>query len=130
MATPAIYRKSPLNICFLDGVCFDMRIGKSIETVPVLVVIGVKKTGHKLVLGLQAGDKESASNWREFFKDLKTRGLNCQEVTFGYYGRVAGLGTWYLKKNFQMPKPSAAQVHVSKNVLAKVPRKFKKARGR
>ena len=52
---------------FLDGVCFDMRIGKSIETVPVLAAIGVKKTRQKLVLSLQAGDKESASNWREFF---------------------------------------------------------------
>ncbi len=65
-----------IKYMFLDGVCFDIRIGKSIETVPVLVAIGVEKTGHKLVLGLQVGDKESASNWREFFKDLKTRGLN------------------------------------------------------
>jgi len=49
---------------FIDGICFDMRIGKSIESVPVLVAIGIKKTGEKLVLGLQAGDKDSVSNWR------------------------------------------------------------------
>ena len=81
-----------IKYIFADGVCFDMRIGKSIESVPVLVAIGVKKTGQKLVLGLQAGDKESASGWREFFKDLKNRGLNFQDITLGYYGWLTGPG--------------------------------------
>lgn len=36
-----------------------------------------------MVLELLSGDKESASNWREFFKDLKTRGLNKRAVTLG-----------------------------------------------
>ena len=58
-----------IKYIFIDGVCFDMRIGKTIESVPVLVAIGVKKTGQKLVLGMQSGDKESASSWREFFKE-------------------------------------------------------------
>ena len=80
-----------IKYMFLDGVCFDMRIGKSIETVPVLVAIGVKKTGHKLVLGMQAGDKESASNWREFFKDIKKRGLDGREVTLGIMDGLPGL---------------------------------------
>lgn len=39
-----------------------MRIDGSIEKVPVLVAIGVTQKGKKLVLGLQAGDKESASS--------------------------------------------------------------------
>jgi transposase-like protein len=39
-----------------------MRIDGSIETVPILVAIGATETGHKLVLNLQAGDKESASS--------------------------------------------------------------------
>jgi len=52
--------KNLIKYMFIDGVCFDMRIGKNIESVPVLVAIGIKKTGEKLVLGLQAGDKESA----------------------------------------------------------------------
>jgi putative transposase len=52
---------------FIDGVIFRMRIRKGIEPV---VVIGVREDGTKLVLGLQAGDKESAATWRQFFKDL------------------------------------------------------------
>jgi putative transposase len=50
---------------FVDGVNFDRRMDDTIEKIPVLVVIGVNGTGQRLVLGLQAGDKESASNWRE-----------------------------------------------------------------
>jgi len=53
--------KDLIKYMFIDGVCFDMRIGKKIKSVPVLVAIGIKKTGEKLMLGLQAGDKESAS---------------------------------------------------------------------
>lgn len=52
-----------------------MRISKTVETVATLLAIGAKETGHKMVLGLQAGDKESVSNWREFCIDLDVRGL-------------------------------------------------------
>ena len=65
-----------IRYIFLDSVNFDMRIDGSIEKVPVLVAIGVTETGQKRGLGFQAGDKESPSTWREFFKDLKGRGLN------------------------------------------------------
>jgi len=118
--------KESFKYIFVDGVCFDMRIGKSIESVPVLVAIGVKKTGQKLVLGLQAGDKESASNWREFFKDLKNRGLNSQEVTLGIMDGLPGLERVF-KEEFINAKVQRCQVHVARNVLAKVPKKFKKA---
>lgn len=40
------------------------------------MAIGVTQTGLKLVLGFQVSDKESAPTWREFFKDLKKRGLD------------------------------------------------------
>jgi len=111
---------------FIDGVCFDMRIGKSIETVPVLVAIGVKESGHKLVLGLQAGDKESATNWREFFKDLKNRGFNSQKVTLGIMDGLPGL-EWVFKEEFTNAKVQRCQVHVARNVLSKVTKKFKKS---
>jgi putative transposase len=53
-----------------------MRVEGSVEKVNVLVVIGVGTDGVKQVLALQAGDKESSSNWRQLFRDLKTRGLD------------------------------------------------------
>jgi putative transposase len=115
-----------IKYIFVDGVCFDMRIGKTIESVPVLAAIGVKKTGQKLVLGLQAGDKESASSWREFFKDLKSRGLGSQEVALGIMDGLPGLERVF-KEEFTNAEVQRCQVHVARNVLAKVPKKFKKA---
>ncbi len=68
-----------------------MRISGSIERVPVLVVIGVTQEGQKKVLGFQSGDKESASTWREFFKDLKGRGLDGSKVILGVMDGLPGL---------------------------------------
>jgi len=109
---------------FCDGVCFDMRAGKTIQKVSVLVAIGVTETGQREVIGLQAGDKESAANWREFFKDLKRRGLNSQAVVMGIMDGLPGLEKVFLEE-FQRGKVQRCQVHVARNVLAKVPQKLK-----
>jgi len=113
---------------FLDGVNFDMRIDGSIEKVPVLVAIGVLETGHKLVLGIQAGDKESAPTWREFFRDLKGRGLDGSKMVLGIMDGLPGLEKVF-KEEFPKAKVQRCQVHVARNVLAKVPKKLKKAVG-
>jgi putative transposase len=70
-----------IQYLFVDGVNFDMRLHGSVGKVPVLVVIGVTVQGQKLVLALQAGDKESATSWRELFRDLKDRGLDGSRIT-------------------------------------------------
>jgi putative transposase len=110
---------------FVDGVTFPIRIDGSIERVPVLVAIGVTESGHRMVLGLQAGDKESASNWREFFKDLKKRGLKGGHVTLGVMDGLAGLESVFLDE-FPKARVQRCQIHVARNVLAKVPKKLKK----
>jgi len=114
----------PVKYLFVDGVNFEMRVGNSIEKVPVLVAIGVTETGHRLVLGLQAGDKESAPSWREFFKDLKRRGLDPSKITLGIMDGLPGLEKVF-KEEFPKAKVQRCQVHVARNVLAKVPQKFK-----
>lgn len=118
--------KEPIKYVFLDGVNFDMRIDGSIEKVPVLVAIGVTETGHKRVLGFQAGDKESAPTWREFFKDLKKRGLDGSKMVLGVMDGLPGLEKVF-KEEFLKAKVQRCQVHVVRNVLAKVPKKLKKA---
>jgi len=115
-----------IKYIFLDGVNFDMRIDGSIEKVPVLVAIGVTETGQKLVLGFQAGDKESAPTWREFFKDLKKRGLDGSKMVLGVMDGLPGLEKVF-KEEFPKAKVQRCQVHVVRNVLAKVPKKLKKA---
>ena len=109
---------------FCDGVYFEMRIARSIEKVSVLVVIGVTANGQKQVIGLQSGDKESASSWRELFKDLKRRDLDSQTVTLGIMDGLPGLEKVF-REEFPQGKVQRCQVHVVRNVLAKVPKKLK-----
>ncbi len=114
-----------IKYLFVDGVIFKMRIEGTIENVPVLVAIGVTEEGIKLVLGLQSGDKESATNWREFFRDLKGRGFSGTGVRLGIMDGLSGLEKVF-KEEFPNAKVQRCQVHVARNVLAKVPRKLKK----
>lgn len=113
-----------IKYLFLDGVNFDVLVGDSVERTPVLVAIGVTEAGRRLVLGLQAGDKESSSSWREFFKDLKRRGLDSAKVTMGIMDGLPGLEKVFVEE-FPKAKVQRCQVHVARNVLAKVPQKFK-----
>jgi len=115
-----------IEYLYIDGVIFHMRMGASVEKVSVLVAIGVTQGKHRKVLGLQSGDKESAGNWREFFKDLKARGLQSEPVILGIMDGLAGLEKVF-KEEFPNAQVQRCQVHVAKNVLAKVPRKFKEA---
>ena len=116
----------PIKYLYMDGTLFSIRIGGSIEKVPVLVVIGVTEDGYRTILAVQSGDKESASNWRELFKDIKRRGLDASGVVLGIMDGLAGLERVFVEE-FCNAKVQRCQIHVARNVLAKVPRKLKKA---
>jgi putative transposase len=105
-----------------------MRIDGSVEKVPVLAVIGVTTEGCRTALGLQAGDKESATSWREMFKDLKRRGLDGGTIALGIMDGLPSLERVF-KEEFPHAKTQRCQVHVVRNVLAKVPKKLKKQIG-
>ena len=77
------------------------------------------------MLGLQSGDKESATSWREMFKDLKKRGLDASRIQLGIMDGLPGLERVF-KEEFAKAKVQRCQIHVVRNVLAKVPRKLKK----
>ena len=115
----------PIKYMYIDGTLFSMRIDGSVEKVPVLVVIGVTEKGHRTVLALQAGNKESAPVWRELFKDIKKRGLDPSHVRLGIMDGLPGLEKVFIEE-FSSAKVQRCQVHVARNILAKVPKKLKK----
>jgi len=115
-----------IKYLFVDGVCFKMRVAGHVDNVPVLVAIGVNESGQRMVLGLQSGDKESATCWREFFKDLKRRGFNGKNVQLGIMDGLPGLEKVF-SEEFRNAKIQRCQVHMARNVLAKVPMRLKKA---
>ncbi len=78
----------------------------------------------KTVLGLQSGDKESASSWREFFKNLKQRELNTDDVLWKSWTHCR---VWKVfKEEFTHANTQRCQFHEARNLLAKVPKKLKK----
>lgn len=117
--------KEKIKYLILDGVNFDMRITDSVEKVAVLVAIGVTIEGYRMVLGFQAGDKESATCWREFLRDLKRRGLMAENILLGIMDGLSGLETVFCDE-FSKADIQRCQVHVAQNILTKVPRKLKK----
>ena len=92
----------------MNGVNFSMWIGKSVEILPVLVAPAVREEGMRLVLGLQAGDKESGGFWREFFKDLKSRGFLRRQWCWVLWTDWRGW-KWSLGRNFRTQRCSAAR---------------------
>lgn len=120
--------RESIKYMIIDGTFFSMRVHGSVEKVPILVVIGVTQEGYRTVLAAQYGDKESASTWRELFKDIKRRGLDPSSVVLGIMDGLPSLERVF-KEEFSHAKVQRCQVHVARNVLAKVPRKLKKTVG-
>lgn len=103
----------------MDGVNFSMRVHRSIEKIPMLIVIGVTESQERLFLCIQKGAKDSATTWREIFKDMKGRGLDPSGVRLGIMDGLTGLEKVF-KEEFPQAKVQRCLVHVTKNVLAKV----------
>jgi len=58
---------------FVDGLAERLHLGQAREA--VLVAWGVLADGHKVLLHLAPGSKEDTASCREFFHDLRRRGL-------------------------------------------------------
>jgi putative transposase len=109
----------------IDGVNFLMRVQRSVERVPMLVVIGVLRDGHKMFLAIQQGTKDAASVWREVFTDLKRCGLQADRIELGIMDGLPGLEKVFAEE-FPHAKIQRCQVHVARNVLAKAPQKMRR----
>jgi transposase-like protein len=90
------------------------------ESLCLLVVVGVKRTGAKELLALAEGYRESEESWKEVFHDLKKRGVS-------WIGLIVGDGIKGLWKAVRQCFPHAHHqrcwVHKMRNVLDKVPDK-------
>lgn len=64
-----------IRYLYLDGTYLPMRCGKKVTKLPVLAVIGVRHTGEKVLLELDARGEESAEAWKGLLQGLAGRGL-------------------------------------------------------
>lgn len=64
-----------IRYVFMDGWYPKVRIGGRRERVPVLVTLGVRATGERVVLDLRLVGEESAASWTEVVASLTARRL-------------------------------------------------------
>ncbi len=86
----------------------------------VLVIIGADETGHKNIVGMVDGYRESAQSWKELLLDLKRRGLQAgPELAVG----DGALGFWRaLREVYGDTRVQRCWVHKTANVLNQMPK--------
>ncbi|MEL7054160.1 MAG: IS256 family transposase [Cyanobacteria bacterium J06588_5] len=102
-----------------DGIYFNIR---SDERQCILVMIGVTDTGHKELVGMAAGYRESELSWKELMLQVKDQGLQYDpQLAIG----DGALGFWKaLPQIWPTTKKQRCWVHKTANVLNKLPKKL------
>ena len=110
---------------YVDGTFFSVR-RTTVAKEPTLVVLGIDDEGHKSVLTMFQGDKDSRSTWKVVFEEIKARGLDASSVRFGVMDGLTGLPAEF-REAFPNAQVGRCWVHKSRNVLARVPRRYQAA---
>jgi putative transposase len=101
-----------------DGVYFNIRSEEAKQC--ILVIIGVTEQGHKELVAIDDGYRESTQSWMELLLDLKRRGL--QEGPKLAIGDGA-LGFWKaMRKVYSATRHQRCWVHKTANILNKMPK--------
>jgi putative transposase len=105
-----------------DGIYFNIRED---ERQCILVMIGVTDTGHKELLGMAAGYRESELSWKALMLKLKDQGLQDDpQLAIG----DGALGFWKaLPQVWPTTQKQRCWVHKTANVLNKLPKKLQPA---
>ncbi|MFH1416234.1 MAG: transposase, partial [Elusimicrobiota bacterium] len=89
-----------------------------------LLIIGALEDGTKELIAVHAGYRESELSWREIMVNLKNQGLNVgPKLAIG----DGALGFWSaLRKEFPETREQRCWVHLTANVLDKMPKSVQK----
>ena len=68
---------------YVDGIFLKQCWGCEVESVSILIAIGVSESGDREVLGACEGLKEDLESWKNFFVHLKSRGLSGTKMFIG-----------------------------------------------
>jgi putative transposase len=103
---------------WVDGVYFETRLEEARHC--ILVIIGATPEGHKELIGLWNGYRESEQSWKELLLDLQSRGLeHGPALAIG----DGALGFWKaLRQVYGQTRWQRCWVHKTANVLDKLPK--------
>jgi putative transposase len=118
------WKKRPLRgryvYLYADGLY--LKAGSERDKSAVLVVLGVDEQGHKELLAMERGYRESTASWSEVLRSLKKRGL--EEAPLLAIGDGA-LGLWAaLDTVFPATRHQRCWNHRVLNVLDKLPKRL------
>ena len=101
-----------------DGIYFNIRLQE--ERSCILVLMGATADGHKEVIAIEDGFRESEQSWRGLLLDCKARGLTMDpKVAVG----DGALGFWKaLPQVYPTTREQRCWVHKTANVLDKLPK--------
>ena len=104
---------------YVDGIYLRRNWGGEYENVSVLVAIAINEDGYREVLGAAEGMKEDKASWEEFFKWLKSRGLDGVRLVIGdkCLGMLEAVGEVFPEAKYQR-----CTVHFYRNIFSVVPR--------
>ena len=107
-----------IRYIFLDGWYPKVRIGKRRERVPVLVILGVRADGHRVVLDMCLAGEESCASWGELIDSLVRRHMNVPQLAIidGNPGIEAALLKQWPKIDIQR-----CTAHKLRNLKSKAP---------
>jgi transposase-like protein len=111
----------PIVRLILDGTVVRTRIDKKSTSISLLVALGVRADGQKVLLAVDDMGGESEASWRAFLDDLSARGLRQPEfvIVDGAPGLEKALaGLW---PNAPVQR---CTVHKHRNLLAHAPEKL------
>lgn len=100
-----------------DGIYCNVRMD---DRQCLLVIIGATEDGHKQLVALEGGLRESEQSWTEVLVDIKRRGLQIPpELAIG----DGSLGFWKaLSKVYDTTRWQRCWVHKTANILNKLPK--------
>jgi transposase-like protein len=104
---------------YLDGIVLRVRIANKVVSAPVLVALGVKADGQKVVLDLELLQSESTECWGGFVEGLIERGLKrpCLVILDGNKGLRAAV-----EKSWPGIEAQRCTVHKLRNLERHTPR--------
>jgi len=93
------------------------KAGPKDDSMAVLVLVGVRRSGEKEILALEEGYRESTESWSDLLRNIQKRGVEW----IGMVIADGALGLWKALRNvFPTTKCQRCWIHKMRNVLDKV----------
>lgn len=110
---------SPYPYVWLDATYLKVRQDGRVNSMAVVVAIGVTASGEREVLGVEVGPSEEGAFWVQFLRGLLARGLSGVQLVISdaHRGLKAAIGAVLQGASWQR-----CRVHFVRNALALVPK--------